>query len=477
MSRFSRINASDESGVTLVLVAILIVALFGMLTLVVDVGGLLVKRRSMVAAADSAALAAAQSCAAGRDTVLPSGQKAGDPEVEADQFANQNATQLNSSSTNILPFPQTVGCPPVTSASVTGSGHVTVSYVAPQEIFFGEVIGTGSSTDVNGKATAAWGALASGNPLPIVLEAGQLQGPCKIPDPSSVGQECAFWYNNNDLGSSQWGFMNLDQWNVSTNASCPNAGSGSNGRGGWIVSGYPTQLPLNGTPPGTSPTYVCADSGHSQNDWMTLASQEGQIKLFPVNDCAGQIPACPTSKPDKYDIIGFSSLLVEHVYKGNDPSAIGSFGATGTCALTPPNMGTGYTQTLTSILSSTPNTSGCPTSSPPVSGITNVMLTYGQGAGRTTITCGTTGPCLYDAPSGVLTWTGAAQSNAKITFDWAFSNTAGACGTHPSDPNAICLVTVYKGFITSNGTIGGGTNFGAIGLRLCDLSIVGSCPE
>ena len=51
----------DESGVTLVIVALCLIALFGMLVLVVDVGGLLLNRREMVNASDAAALAAAKS--------------------------------------------------------------------------------------------------------------------------------------------------------------------------------------------------------------------------------------------------------------------------------------------------------------------------------------------------------------------------------------------------------------------------------
>src|SRR3989337_1904714 len=54
---------NDERGATIALVAICMMAFMGMVVLVVDVGGLLTLRRRMVTAADSAALAAAQSCA------------------------------------------------------------------------------------------------------------------------------------------------------------------------------------------------------------------------------------------------------------------------------------------------------------------------------------------------------------------------------------------------------------------------------
>src|SRR5207245_8575659 len=114
----------------------------------------------------------------------------------------------------------------------------------------------------------------------------QLQGACKVPDGVNVGDSCAFWYDNTSLGSADWGFMNLDQWNVSPGANCSNAGSSS--RSGWIAGGYPTSLPLNGTPLGSSPTYVCTDTGHTSRACSALSAQVGQIKTFPVNDCSGQ---------------------------------------------------------------------------------------------------------------------------------------------------------------------------------------------
>lgn len=472
----SRVVKGDESGATLVIVALLLIALLGMMVLVLDVGGLLVKRRYMVQAADAAALAAAESCAVGAGTVLGNGQPAGDPKTVALTYSR---SQGQNEDTTVVPgvgadsggivAASTVGC------QTSSKGHVTVSYTTQQSLFFAGIFGYGPSSSVGSRATATWGPLGSGNAVPIALQAGQLQGSCHIPDPLAINKECAFWFNNNDTADAQntWRFMNLDQWNVSPTAHCVN--SGDKARQAWIETGFPDPLLLNGTPPGNSPTYVCAAGGKS-NNFADLAKQEGQIKLFPVNDCAGQLPGVCPATPDKFDIIGFSSLLVEHVYKGDDPLAIGSFGANGQCILTLPSLTNGTTA-LTSILSTTPNTKGCPTTAPPVSGITNVTVSYPSP--KTTVTCGTTAPCLYNTSTGVLTWSGGTKANASIKFDWAFSNTAGACGTHTSDPNAICLVTVYKGFVTSSGVIGG-ADFGARTIRLCELPpevTVSTCPN
>ena len=77
-----RIDPNDDRGVSAVIVAVALVAIFAMVVLVVDAGALLVKRRAMVRAADAAALAAAQTCL--RDD--------GSAEAEADTFAALNVS-------------------------------------------------------------------------------------------------------------------------------------------------------------------------------------------------------------------------------------------------------------------------------------------------------------------------------------------------------------------------------------------------
>src|SRR2546422_2919075 len=307
---------NDERGAVAVIVALALFAIISMMVLTVDVGSLLYKRRIMVNGADAAALAAAQTCA--RTTDLS------DPEQVADAYATDNVVGLNSTDGGII---ASAGCR-------RGTGYVTVRYTVSQQLAFAQVLGLQNPTPVATAATAGWGALGAANAVPIMLEAGHLQGTCRIPDGATVGDKCAFWYNNNDLGNADSGYLNLDLWNVASTASCSNAGS--NARGGWIVNGYGQLLDLNGSPPGSSPTYVCVDTGHTSADWQTLHGEEGKIKAFPVNDCGGQVDRdgvlapCPTT-PDKYDIIGFSLLLVRHVYKGNDALGIGTAGQTGSC--------------------------------------------------------------------------------------------------------------------------------------------------
>ena len=111
---------SDESGVTIVIVALALLALCGMLVLVVDVGGLLTLRRQMVTAADSAALAAAQSCAA---------DEPAEASDQADLLATQNqpdATQQDFSTTN---------------CGTASEGSASVSYGAPKTLNFAPILG------------------------------------------------------------------------------------------------------------------------------------------------------------------------------------------------------------------------------------------------------------------------------------------------------------------------------------------------
>src|SRR5207247_5436788 len=134
----------------------------------------------------------------------------------------------------------------------------------------------GTHGNVVTDANAAWGSLGGGATVPIVIEMGTLQGTCQIPDPDvdpdvDPPKVCPLWYNNNDLGNADWGFMNLDEWGVAGDANCTNAGASD--RSKWIQQDYGTQQYLNGDPPGSQPTYVCVDPGHTPRDWHDLVAR------------------------------------------------------------------------------------------------------------------------------------------------------------------------------------------------------------
>ncbi len=475
----------DERGAVAVIVTLCLVAIFAMVVLTVDVGGLLLERRSMVNASDAAALAAAQSCATTTDTDVP--------EDVADTYAVDNVPKVPAAGiTNILEKP---GC------DLGTPGHVTVRYSEQHELFFAAVLPSGQNVGtITTGATAAWGPLGGGYAIPIVLDLGTVQGTCNIPIPvgGPVPTTCAFWYDNKDtMGSGNWGFINLDEWNVAPDASCPDAGT-SNLKD-WIVNGYPDLRVLNGTPPGTAPTYACIGNGHSDSTWRkTLADAEGQTKLFPVNDCTKQVDQQGVTvgcnlKPHKFDIVGFTSLLIQHVYRGDQSEAIGTLGASGTCAKdfqpfdADGDISAGQTINLNSFglykaqcFSSAPDTIDPATLV--IRPLKNTLPAYVPCAVGQTSGCNYT----YDAASRTVTWTGSPTKTAgskesdddlRISFGWQNTGTEGACGFHTSDPNAICLVTQWQGFTTAQGTVGGGPDLGVSGIKLCDPAFKAGCPD
>src|SRR5918996_1469970 len=127
-----RVSTRSEEGATLAVVALMLFSLFGMVVLVVDVGGLLHMRRRMVTTSDAAALAAAQSC--GKDEPDQAG-------IEADKLALAN--QSDATRKEFTP----------TDCNGSSSGSVTVAYEAPKELFFAPLLGAPQSRAVSSRAT------------------------------------------------------------------------------------------------------------------------------------------------------------------------------------------------------------------------------------------------------------------------------------------------------------------------------------
>src|SRR5438128_8400315 len=183
--------------------------------------------------------------------------------------------------------------------------------------------------------------------------------------------------------------MNLGQWGVLGNANCSNAGSSQRGSG--IAGSAQAGGTLNGSPPGTAATYVCVDTGHSTSDWQDLYHQSldytndpiKSTKLFPVNYCGvtpapqgvgpgrgqvdsqGVLAPCPLT-PDKYDIIGFTILLIEHVYQGDNPLAWGVAGSSNSgCQKSGVDWPASSPMNLNTVLAGGANVNNkCPSSAP-----------------------------------------------------------------------------------------------------------------
>ena len=415
---------SEESGVTIVIVTMAMMAICGMLALVVDVGGLLTLRRQMVTAADAAALAAAQSCAE---------EQPGEASTQATLLATSNqaaATQQSFSATN---------------CGASASGTVSVEYSAPKTLAFAPILGYPEERPVDAAATAIWGPTGGDTPMPIEFSidpSGLI--PCVYQE---IGTEFNYWWDNSNdhdlTSSSSWGFMNLATAGISPDASCPN--SGTDDRRDWIYGNDDAPLLVEG-----SHTYVCVDSGHSNSSWMeALQSQVGKIKHFPVNDPDAMVR---TEGREKYAIVGFVALQVEAVLRGNDPAAVGTPGASGRC--------TGmHSFALNS--SFDVDSLGCYTSADT---ITNLRLESGQGNKRTVHQEGT--DYTFDPDSHVISWFTAPRQDVSISFDWAQTGSAGRCGSRAPDPNAICLSASWQGVQVGGSLPGNGADFGMRAVRL-----------
>jgi hypothetical protein len=478
--------------------------MFGMLVLVVDVGGLLWKRRELVNGADAAALAAAQTCS------LPLAQDGSLPEDQADRAAIANVQALTTGAGGIIDGQLTCRQP---------RGFVTVQYQQDKDLFFAPVLGFGDTNPVTTQATAAWGPLGGGQAVPIVLESSQFQGPCDIPDNVNIGDECSFWYNNGTfaIGGADWGFLNLDEWDVAKDANC--SASGASNRSEYIRYNFETPLILRN--PG--PTYVCADTGHASSNWQDLLDRmncdpnsstpsygdcPGNIMLMPVNDCAqqvdksGNIVPCGSGTPDKFAIIGFTQLALTGVYRGNDPAAIGSPGTaaqTGNCGGGGANFPTSPTNQW-NLGSFADNNCGGPDylSNAALYHVPFSSVSVTRKVGSVTTTFFKCTPtqisalCDYryneDNASTVggiapltLQWVNpltAGLTNKMINLNWNVDGTPptlGYCGLHASDPNAVCIVTTWQGYSTRGSVIGEGPDEGTRGFILCDFQY-DSCP-
>jgi hypothetical protein len=495
-----------QDGVTAIIVALCLVGLMGMLVLVVDVGALLWKRREMVSGADAAALAAAKTCA------VPNNVDSTDPKVQANTAATENVTGLTASN---LSGWTTSGC---TQTFRTPRGYVTVTYSYPQQLFFAGIFGA-QSRSITTSATAAWGPLGGGQAVPIVLESSQFQSQCDVPN-IDPGTECSFWYNNGaaNVGEANWGFLNLDQWDVGRFSTDPNyqnctSSGGAAARGDYILNNYKTDLTL--AKPG--PTYVCSMTGHATDNWQNLMDRmngvgcstspcPGPVILMPVNDCDqqidknGNVQPCGQGTPDKFAIIGFTTLQLTQILKGNDPAAIGTPGIptqTGDC--TAKVLGT------SGLSDSTLDTSrqfggwylptfadtNCGANGEPDKINPPVTVTKSNGNALTPCTSvpatsASPAPApancdyFYNPTTKVLSWWNSASkdSNNKVTFSWQVTGTAdtyGVCGLRSPDPNAICLQMTWLGYTDQNGTVGDGPSFGTQGHVLCDFAY-NSCP-
>jgi Flp pilus assembly protein TadG len=456
----------DERGVTAIIVALCLVALFGMLILVVDVGGLLLRRRAMVNGADAAALAAAKSCVI---EDMPY-------EQAADDWAAANVAGVDTTPVNIT---AQRGCDP----GDDGDGYVSVQYQAPQALFFAPVLGFGSQGSVTTAATAIFGPAGGGNPIPIAIYSNSFLSDCDI-ETVAPPQDCYFWFDNTGFGTSRFGFLNLipasegGGWDVPFDEQqCPRVGAPQ--LSDWIaqVDGG-IQVDLNYTPTGKEPTYVCIIEGLASSVWDDLELREGDTLTFPVNRCDLTLPgdpygqverdgtevACDTS-PHKYDIIGFVDFELTQVLQSQQ-----EWGGTSSTDCSQNNFR--VTQNTTYAFNSFGPGGSCPTTSDsPLIDVSTILI---DGKAPTDPTKQyTLNDANGDGQPESFTWTGpTSPPSINVSFTWWED---GACGEPPPNSSAVCIrvktVEVRIGGIRP----GGGADFGLEAVKLCEPAIAGSC--
>jgi Flp pilus assembly protein TadG len=438
------------------------IGLMGMIVLVVDVGGMLYRRRQMVSAADAAALAAAQSCALGS-------AEAGSPAAQALQFAEDNVEGVPM--IGGIVEADTAGCE-------TGEeGHVTVEYQSDYGLTFAGIFGA-SEADVVGRATAEWGAAASGQPVPFIVTLGTEGGntnvfctdengdPVAIDENTALGAECYVWFDNGadggsfgGFGESVFGSLNLDKWDVDDSFNCATKDLPSNTHYAE-VGGYDGDEPLDALNY-PDPTWVCVGDGNSDSLYSGFESSEGKILVFPVTD--GVILADNSGKVDKFNVVGFTALRLDEVYDATEAA-----GDSGSCtSVRPMNAGTSLNMEDVGI------NDGCFTTAPQTITVTSVTKDKNNQPGPQPQQ--NVDWMFVGEPSPTLTWlpAGPATEGQPYEIDYTWSN-SGPCGPPPSNASGHCLAVSWQGIQFGNGPLGG-MNLGVRAVRLCDLPVSGSC--
>jgi len=465
-----RVHPSDEQGATMVIVVLSLIAMIGMIVLTVDVGQLLFRRRAMVNGADAAALAAAQSCAGTIDS--------DNPEIVADTFAIDNVSGLIAGNGGIVPA-MSQGCD-----DGDAFGHVTVEYFYQQQLFFAGVLGVNGDATVRTRATAGWGPPGAIGPVPIVLHIGdsQTQGGCEIP-PADGQETCFLWYDNGleSFGSSNFGFLDLQQFNVPASENCNQSGGSQTLIDYFDGIGTPQLPPLNWP---DAPTYVCTTGGLSDSVWQHIEDfiaaaaatpdPDDGIKFFPINDPANTISRNCGSRQciDKYDIIGFAAMSLTDLLTPAEAT-----GGTFSCVIP---AGSYADDQVVDLVQAGMN-AGCPgltTSSVPTAIRPQDVDVSGGGVQNNDWNWTDYQYIDVDSYSGGLVTFDTRPPNQSfngltISFDW---EAQGPCGAPPGNQSARCLVIDWRSYTFGGSAPGGGADFGIRAVRLCDLEF-GSCPQ
>lgn len=301
---------NGDAGSTAVFVAVLMAALLGVGTIVLDVGSLYWERRQLQNGADAAALAVAQDCpGTGCDTGTGGGSTAG-------TYANLNANDLATTVTEVcgsgaglspcspLADAGPWDCRPLPSGPLASADYVQVrtetsrggSDLMPP--LFGRILDPGyDGTTVRACARASWGAPSSlRSQLPITISLCEFQqytaGGFAPPPPypsGYAGEQTLYFHNNTDdappcpAGPSGADLPGGFGW-LDTNENCVATTDTTN----WVDDSTGVPVPSD-----------CTDEGE-------LASMLGQIIDVPIFDQTNGL----TGANGQYHIVGYAAFYL-----------------------------------------------------------------------------------------------------------------------------------------------------------------------
>lgn len=182
----------DDSGVTALVVALLMVALMGVAALTVDVGSMYAERRQLQTAADAAVLAGVLELPANPNSAVQ----------VATEYLNLNTTRVDDVAIT------------VSSTWATNDTITAVIRDTDKELFFAQVLGQ-DTAEIGAHATAMVGSPTSyAGVLPFGVMA---QGTTTAPYGYSTGQEVTLVCDTGDQVSGNWQYVDLLPYSTATN--------------------------------------------------------------------------------------------------------------------------------------------------------------------------------------------------------------------------------------------------------------------
>jgi Flp pilus assembly protein TadG len=285
-------NAQDERGAVAVLVAFLVVVLFGFAALAIDISSLYQEKRTLQNGADSAALAVAKDCA---ETTCNSSL--------ADTYADLNADDGNHNVDEVCgtgPGLPVCSDPPSVPAGTEYVQVTTSTFEASTgenqiNFSFAPVLDLVSSNNHAGKtmrasAVAAWGPPAGASTLPLTFSLCEYEE--FVPTPGSL-----------QTGPPFTGEPSVVYFHGSVPAgSCPVGPSGFDLAGGfgWLETNDDCRADIE------VGDWVADDPGVSAPNCVDLTALRNTVVLLPIYDQTNGL----TGSNGEYHIAGFAAFYL-----------------------------------------------------------------------------------------------------------------------------------------------------------------------